>query len=362
MTPPLVHLPPLAEILDSAHVVSVPMAVRFRGVVRRESVLVKGPAGWAEFGPFSEYADAEAATWLAATVEAGWGSWPDPGTGSVTVNATVPAVPAGQVADVLGRFPGCTTAKVKVAQRGQALADDVARVLAVREAMGDGAHIRVDANGAWDVLGAMAALESLAPIGLQYAEQPCASVGELIDLRDALHSRGVRVPLAADESIRRVEDPYVVAASGAVDYVVLKVAPLGGVASTVRVGTDLAARHGVRTVVSSALETSVGMSAGIVAAAVLGRLDSMRDESGEPLAAGLATVQLLGEDVVEHGAVVEAGCLPARRHVPDTRQLERLAAPEPRRQWWLDRLSRCHGLLAQAEQPELPRQQSRSTE
>ena len=182
MTP----LPTAEDLLDRARVVALPMRVRFRGVDVREALLIDGPSGWGEFAPFVEYADDESARWLAAAIEAAYAAWPAPVRDTVPVNATVPAVPAEQVPDVLARFDGCTTAKVKVAERGQALADDIDRMAAVRAAMGPSARIRVDANGAWDVESAAEAITRLAAYDLEYAEQPCATVEELIELRTSL--------------------------------------------------------------------------------------------------------------------------------------------------------------------------------
>src|SRR3954468_20525339 len=228
-------LPPADELLERAHVVALPMRVRFRGVDVREALLIEGPSGWGEFSPFVEYPDGEAARWLAAGLEAAYAVWPAAVRDAVPVNATVPAVGPERVREVLARFDGCTTAKVKVAERGQTLDDDVDRVAAVRAAMGPSARIRVDANGGWDVETATDALRRLTAYDLEYAEQPCASVEELIELRTALAHNGIDVLIAADESIRKAEDPIQVARLGAADLVVVKVAPLGGVGSALEV-------------------------------------------------------------------------------------------------------------------------------
>ena len=328
-----VTLPPLDEVLASAHVVALPMRVRFRGVILREALLLDGPHGWGEFAPFVEYDDAEAAAWLASGIEAGWQGWPAARRDRVAVNATVPAVGADQVPAVLDRFGDCGTVKVKVAETGQTLADDVARVLAVRGARPDAA-IRVDANGAWSVDEALIALRSLAEVGLQYAEQPCASVEDLVALRERLDREHVQVPLAADESIRKADDPLRVARTGAIDVAVVKVAPLGGVARTLEVAEDLS-QLGVRLVVSSALDTSVGIAAGVAAAAAL---------PSEPLACGLGTVVLFSSDVCGVPLLPTSGWLSARTFapVPDP---ERFAAMPDRTQWWLDRLARCWRVL-----------------
>lgn len=320
-------MPSRTELLDAdVHVVAVPMRVPFRGVRVREALLIRGPAGWGEFAPFVEYEDAEAARWLACAVEAAWTGWPSARRERIPVNATVPAVPAEDVPAVLERFAGCTTAKVKVAQAGQVLADDVARVRAVRDLLGPAGRVRVDANGGWSVAQAQRALEALAPSGLEYAEQPCATVEELVALRAA----GCPVPIAADESVRKAEDPLRVARLGAADIVVLKAAPLGGVARALQV----AEACGLPVVVSSALDTSVGIAAGLALAAALPAL---------PYACGLATTGLMADDVADLPVV--GGTLPVRAVVPDPARLAELAAPPDRQRWWRERLHRCADLL-----------------
>ncbi|MET0641095.1 MAG: enolase C-terminal domain-like protein, partial [Jiangellaceae bacterium] len=182
------------------HVYAVPLRRRFRGIDVRQGVLIHGEAGWGEFSPFAEYDDAEAAAWWRAAEEAAGIGWPPPVRDKIPVNATVPAVPAAEVAAVMAAFPGCGTAKVKIAEPGQTAADDQARLEAVRAVLGSAGHIRVDANGGWDL--DMAArylpLYDRAVGGLEYAEQPCATVEDMAALR-----RRVDIPIAADESIRR---------------------------------------------------------------------------------------------------------------------------------------------------------------
>ncbi|HEU0100839.1 MAG TPA: o-succinylbenzoate synthase [Mycobacteriales bacterium] len=332
----MAQVPALEQVLDGARVVRLPLRVRFRGVDHREAVLLPGPYGWGEFAPFVEYADAEAAWWLASALERAHGPAAASVRTSVPVNATVPAVEPEQVAAVLARFPGCRTAKVKVAEPGRCLDDDVARVAQVRAVLGDGAAVRVDANGGWTVDEAERALRALAGTGLQYAEQPCATVPELVELAARLRRAGVPAPLAADESIRRADDPFAVAATGAVEFAVLKVPPMGGVSRLLSVAARLESDHGVRVVVSSALDTSVGIAAGVAAAAALPRLD---------LACGLATAGLLAADVTAEPMLAVEGHLPVRDVTPDGDLLRRWQAPPPRRAWWLERLARCHALL-----------------
>jgi O-succinylbenzoate synthase len=318
--------------LSEVHVVSIPMRVPFRGVLHREALLLRGPAGWGEFSPFLEYDDAEAARWLAAAVEASQVGWPAPVRDRVPVNATVPAVRAVQVPEVLARFPGCTTAKVKVAQSGQTLRDDVERVAAVRDALGRDGRVRVDANGAWSLADARWAVAALAAFDLEYVEQPCAEVEDLALLRVALARAGVDVRVAADESVRKAADPLRVARAGAADVVVLKVAPLGGVAPALR----LAQECGLPVVVSSALDTSIGIAAGVALAAALPEL---------PFACGLATTSLLDGDVVPQSLDGRGGTITVGAAVPDPELLARHAAAPDRRDAWLARLARCSALL-----------------
>ncbi len=320
------------ELAADAHVVALPMRVPFRGIAVREALLLRGPAGWGEFAPFLEYDDDEAARWLAAAVEAAWTGWPAPVRDRVAVNATVPAVAAADVPGVLARFPGCTTAKVKVAQTGQVLADDVDRVAAVRDVLGATGRVRVDANGAWSVPDAVTALAALAPYGLEYAEQPCASVEELAALRVALARAGVDVPVAADESVRKAEDPVRVALAGAADVVVLKVAPLRGVAPAL----EVAAACGLPVVVAGARDTTRGIPAGRARAPA---------RPPRPYASGLATAGLLAGDVVTDPLLAVDGSLPLRPVPADAEQLARWAAAPDRRAHWLARARRCWEVL-----------------
>ncbi|OLT07132.1 O-succinylbenzoate synthase [Kocuria sp. CNJ-770] len=322
-------LPPLDELLAGAHVVALPMRVRFRGVEVRETMLLRGPAGWGEFGPFPEYGDTEAAAWLRAAVEAAWHGFPPPRRTRIPVNATVPAVPAARVPEVLARFgTGVRAVKVKVAERGQDLHDDAARVAAVRARLPD-AELRVDANGGWDVPAALAALERLGEHGLAYAEQPVPTVAGLAAVREGLADRGVPVLVAADESVRRASDPLAVARAGAADLLVVKAAPLGGV----RRALDVVAQAGLPVVVSSALDSSVGIRAGLALAAALPEL---------PYACGLGTVSLMREDVLFEPLRPVDGALELRDAVPDPGLLAARAVPADRRRWWLERVRRVH--------------------
>jgi O-succinylbenzoate synthase len=311
------------------HVVDIPMRVRFRRQDRRSAVLVQGDAGWGEFSPFGEYDDRIASRWLAAAREAADIGWPEPRRDRIPINTTVPAVGPEQ-AHAMVLASGCSTAKVKVAEPGQALADDEARVEAVRAALGPDGKVRIDANAAWTVDEAEAALRVLGRYDLEYAEQPVLTLEEMAALR-----RRVDVRLAADESIRTAADPLRVAGLEAADIVVLKVQPLGGVRACLRI----AAACGLPVVVSSAIETSVGIAAGLALAAALPDL---------PYACGLGTVPLIDGDVCASPLVPVDGMLPVGAVVPDPDLLTRWAADAELTTWWHERLDRAQALLDRA--------------
>jgi O-succinylbenzoate synthase len=297
-------------------------------------MLLRGPAGWGEFSPFPEYDARVAAPWLRAAREAAFEGWPAPLRDSVPVNVTVPAVGPEDAARIV-RAGDCRTAKVKVAEPGQTLGEEQERLEAVRDALGPDGRIRVDANGLWSVDEAVAAIAVLdrAAGGLEYVEQPVTSVEDL-----ALVRRRVDVPIAADESIRRAEDPYRVRDLEAADVAVLKVQPLGGVAACLRIAEDI----GLPVVVSSALETSVGIAAGVALAAALPEL---------PYACGLATVQLLTDDVAERPLLPVDGALPVAALTVDPRALARLAAAPDRQEHWRARLREVEQALMGQDRP-----------
>ena len=323
-------LPSLDDLRATARVVSLPLATRFRGISEREALLFEGPEGWTEFSPFLEYGDAEAAAWLAAAIDFGFRPHPPLLRDTIPVNATLPAVDPQQVASVLDRFGAARTVKVKVAERGQVLAEDVARVAAVRDRLGAEGRIRVDANAGWNVDEAEHAIHALAPYDLEYVEQPCASVDELAELRDRTGYMGI--PIAADESVRKSADPLAVARAGAADILVIKAQPLGGISAALAI----VAEAGLPVVVSSALDTSVGISMGLHLAAAIPTLD---------YDCGLATASLLADDVTLEPLIPVDGRLPVRRVVPDPELLAAHAAAPDRHAWWLDRLARCYELL-----------------
>ncbi len=289
------------------HPVSIPMKYRFRRVERRDAVLIRGPEGWGEFSPFPDYPPEVTTRWLAAALEAACSTWPAPVRAKVPINVTVPAVD-GPTAYSIVTGSGCRTAKVKVADPGQSPEEDEERLAAVRQALGPTGKIRIDVNGAWDLDTATQMLLRLANYDLEYAEQPVRTLEDMIELR-----RRVPVRIAADEAVRLAADPLEVAERGAADVIVLKVQPLGGVERAL----GLAQRSGLPAVVSSALETSIGIAAGLAAAAALPQLD---------FACGLGTVSLFTGDVVLDSLLPIDGEMELRRPEPDPTLVEQFAA------------------------------------
>jgi len=286
------------------HPVRIPMRQRFRRVDHREAVLVRGPKGWGEFSPFPDYPPEVTTRWLAAALELACGELPAPERLRIPVNVTIPAIePHDAVALVIES--GATTAKVKIGEPGDTEADDIERVRAVREILGPAGKVRVDVNAGWDLDTATARIERLEEFELEYVEQPVASVEEM----KALRAR-VGVPLAADELVRQSPHPLQVIEEGAADLLVLKVQPMGGVRRVI----DLANRAGIPVVISSALETSVGMYGGLLAASLLAEL---------PYACGLGTVALIEGDPTLDPLVPYDGWLEVRRPEPDPALLER---------------------------------------
>ncbi len=313
---------------DNVRIYAIPMGARFRGITVCEGMLIEGPAGWGEFCPFADYDDAVSAAWLATAIEQCTLGWPEPVRDRIPINCTVPAVGPERAHEIVAGS-GCRTAKVKVADHAESLPEDLARVEAVRDAFGPGGTIRVDANGVWDIDTAVAHIRRLdtAAGGLEYVEQPCGTVEELAAVR-----RRVEVRIAADESIRHADDPLRVAVAGAADVAVIKATPLGGVRRSLAV----AEAAGLPCVVSSALETSVGLAAQLALAGALPELD---------FACGLGTLSLLDGDVVSDPGSLRAvdGYLPVPRTPPspDPVLLDTYQLTDPQRAaWWRDRLAR----------------------
>lgn len=286
------------------HPVRIPMRQRFRRVDHREAVLVRGPGGWGEFSPFPDYPPEVTTRWLAAALELACSELPKPGREVIPVNVTVPAIDA-EPAVALVRESGATTAKVKIGEPGQSEDEDIARVAAVREALGPDGGLRVDVNASWDLETATRRIARLLEFDLQYVEQPVATLDDMKTLRSR-----VDVPLAADELVRQSPHPLRVIEEGAADVLILKVQPMGGVSRVL----DLANRSTIPVVISSALETSVGMYGGLLAASLVPDL---------PFACGLGTVALIEGDPTREPLVPSDGLLAVRRPEPDPELLAR---------------------------------------
>lgn len=328
------RLPTVDELLANVRVVALPMRTRFRGLDVRETMLIASPmGGWGEFASFTEYDDAESAPWLACAIEQAWNQLP--GTEErpifrevVRSNATLPAVDAVDVASILERFGDFRTVKVKVAEPGQALEDDITRVRAARSFVGSGGRVRIDANGGWNVDEAEHAIRALEQFDLEYVEQPCTSVDELYEIRSRVHGLGIAI--AADESVRKAADPVAVARAGAADILVIKVAPLGGV----RRALNLIDEAGLPVVVSSALESSIGLGASVDLAMRIEHLD---------YDCGIATNVLFERDVLP--PLTDCGTFAATPGIVDEKAAEELRVSPEREQWWHDRATRCLALL-----------------
>ena len=326
----------LSELASAAIPFALPMRRTFRGLDVREGMLIKGPSGWGEFAPFDDYTPLMASRWLECAIESAYGQWPEPVREIVPVNAIIPEVSADDAAGLTReaiRSFGCTTIKIKV---GGTLADDEARVASVRDALdavlgrGVGA-IRVDANAMWSLEQAVKSLTRLSEYGLEYVEQPCQSADDLRALRSRIDVR-----IAADESIRRSDDPGAVRVGEFADVAILKAPPLGGA----RAVLELAEGLDVPVVVSSALDSATGLDAGVNAAAALPEL---------PFACGFGTGGLFVADVTTDPRVPVDGGLAAGRTPPDLPSL--LAARDridPERvDYWQARLAQAWQALSE---------------
>jgi len=320
-----------ADEITDVSVVALPLRTRFRGVVVREALIFRGSQRWSEFSPFVEYEDEEAAQWLAGAIS--WANDPLPSVfrNSIPVNATVPAVSPDEVADVLSPFGSIGSVKIKVAEKGQNLQDDIARVRRVRDLYPEVA-LRLDANAGYTTEQTMEIARGLKNLNLEYIEQPVASIPELKELRTWLAEEQIPLKVAVDESIRKSSDPLLVAREQAADIAVIKVQPLGGI----RRAMAIASESGLEVVVSSALETSIGISHGLHLAAAMPNLS---------YDCGLATARLLGGDIVDSPLVPVGGQIELREVSPSADLLEKYAASPERASWWLERLERCRKLL-----------------
>lgn len=315
------------QILATAKVLAIPMRIKFRGVTTREVLLFEGPNGWAEWSPFTEYEDEEASIWLKAAIEWAFGDIPKTDVRTIKVNATLPAVKDVQKAlEPFGKFE---VVKIKVAEAGQTLQDDLDRIHQVRELYPD-ARIRLDANGNWDIETALIIAKIIYQenIPLEYLEQPVRTIAEMAELKLKLQEFNIKI--AADESVRKVSDPLAVAHANAADILVLKVAPLGGINNALAIAKEA----GLPVVVSSALETSVGISMGVHLAALL----------NSDYASGLATAALLKSDVTNESLIPVDGSIAVGRVQVSDHELHTSTAEESRQTWWTMRLTRCLNL------------------
>lgn len=311
------------QLLETLRVIALPTKTNFRGITVREVALFKGEYGWAEFSPFLEYDDAEAAYWLASAVEAATTPKPQLFRTSIAVNGTIPATNDKKVVDdLVTSYPGVKTYKVKV---GDNLSEDIARLARIRS-LGRKVYIRIDVNGLWSVEQALTNLyafyENIGPF--EYVEQPCATLDELRELKSK-----IRIPLkiAVDEVIRKSADPFALDLQGAADIVMLKVQPLGGI----KRAHAIAEHHKLPIVVSSALESAVGINYGLTLAASFQELN---------FDCGLGTGSLLAQDVA-HLPIVD-GMIQLTEFEP---ALDGLDVSAERFEWWKNRIMRTAELL-----------------
>ena len=315
------------QILATARVLSIPMRTKFRGLTTREVLLFEGPNGWAEWSPFTEYEDEEASIWLKAAIEWAFGDIPKTDVKTIKVNATLPAVK--DVRAALAPFGKFEVVKIKVAEAGQTLQDDLDRIHQVREHYPE-ARIRLDANGNWDIETALKIAKIIYQenIPLEYLEQPVKTIAEMAELKLKLQEFNIKI--AADESVRKVSDPLAVAQANAADILVLKVAPLGGINNALAIAKEA----GLPVVVSSALETSVGISMGAHLAALL----------GSEYASGLATAALLESDVTDEPIIPVNGELGIGRVQVSPVSVESKMPSTDTAARWFERLNRSLGI------------------
>ena len=316
----------LKEVLDRTHIVSIPTKTNFRGVQFREIALIEGDLNWGEFSPFLEYGAEEAAPWLRNAIESAVTPFQSTGINFIPVNATLPAVPIEQVAEVLSWFPGCNTVKIKVGTN-----EDLERIREVFR-INAAAQVRLDANGLWSVGEATEILESLYRefgTSLEYVEQPCETLAENKQLKNEI---SFPLKIAIDENLRKsgnLDEILEVA-----DLLIIKVAPLGGVSACL----ELIEKVEIPVVVSSALESSVGISAGVSLAIQL----LSRNETPVPF--GLGTVALLEGDVVRNPLLPVDGKIKVEKIDIDINQLKKYSVSDSRKTWWHQRITDIYSL------------------
>ena len=312
----------LEEALASLRVVALPMKTKFRGLQIRETALIQGSAGWGEFAPFIEYDARESIPWLESAIEAATTNFPSGMRSSIPVNATIPASDdEGEIEKILSWYPGVNTVKIKV---GTGIREDLVRIARVRKHLPN-SKIRIDVNGSWNVDDAVFNIRTIygevAGTFLEYVEQPVATLEELKELKERLI---VDVKIAGDEVLRKAIDPFEIDLEGAIDVLMLKVSPLGGIDRSLK----LAAHHKLPAVVSSALESAVGISHGLRLASVIPDLE---------YACGLATSALFVSDV---GTIpITNGVMSVSAPEIDDERLQRFAASADRLEWWRNRIS-----------------------
>ena len=316
----------LEEALASLRVLALPMRTTFRSLDIRETALFKGENGWGEFAPFVEYSDQESLQWLESAIEAADKALSPALRESIPINATVPASnDEAEIEQILSWYPGVDTAKIKV---GTGIKEDLARIAAVRKHLPK-AKIRIDVNGSWSVKEALSNIIAIYEVTgdlLEYVEQPVASLDELKQLKEGM---SVDVKIAGDEVLRKAKDPFAISLDGAIDILMLKVSPLGGIKRAM----DLASHHKLPVVISSALESAIGISYGLALAARVPNLD---------YACGLGTSALFNQDVSDIPIV--NGAIKATNYPIDLDRVERYELKGERLEWWRNRISRVWNL------------------
>jgi len=326
--------PSLEELLACAHVVSLPLKTTFRGLTHRETVIFEGSDGSGEWAAFGEYDDEEASWWLAAAIEQMSHPLTRSNLAPVFINAIVPAMPIAEIEGWLSPFRGCTATKIKVAEKGEPLNNDLARVREVRRVLGSDIVIRLDANGAWTPQQAKDASDALEQFGIDYLEQPVSTLEDMLELRNLLGSSPIR--LAADETVRKSHQLGRVREAGC-EVAIVKPSPLGGFTHTMALARE-AHENGLQVVVSSGLESSVGLTH---VASVASAVDQL---TGVPTPHGLGTAALFGYDVVKNPLVPQEGYVHPRPLEPDRNALATFRVSAEREEWWRARLERCYPL------------------
>ena len=316
----------LEEALASLRVLALPMRTTFRSLDVRETALFKGENGWGEFAPFVEYSDQESLPWLESAIEAADKALSPALRESIPINATVPASnDESEIEQILSWYPGVATVKIKV---GTGIKEDLARVQEVRKHLPK-AKVRIDVNGSWIVKEALSNINTIYEVTgdlLEYVEQPVASLDELKQLKEGM---SVDVKIAGDEVLRKAKDPFAISLDGAIDILMLKVSPLGGIKRAM----DLASHHKLPVVISSALESAVGISHGLALAARIPKLD---------YACGLGTSALFNQDISDIPII--SGAIKVKNYPIDIAQIERHELKGERLEWWRNRISRVWNL------------------